>query len=81
MPSGGNSLAFLPDPDEVEQELIVIAVVSEWFGPDAEHPIDVIDPQDIADCAGNIVEALNARRCALLEDAVGEGPDSWSRDD
>jgi hypothetical protein len=70
MPGGEYSAAYDPDPDEDEQTEIILALIDEWFGPNAEHPNDVKNPQDIEDCAVNIAEALNNRRCSLIEDAA-----------
>jgi hypothetical protein len=49
------------DCDEDEHIEIIIAVTTEWSGK-AE------DENDIEDRAANIADALNARRCSLLED-------------
>ena len=49
------------DCDEGEHIEIIIAVTTEWFG-------DSEDENDIEDSVANIADALNARRCSLLED-------------
>ena len=36
----------------------VAAVIDEWFGPNAESAEDPSDPQNLVDCAGNIVGML-----------------------
>lgn len=74
MPREEHSAAYDPDPDEDEQNEIIIAVIDEWFGPNAEHSNDVKNPQEIEDCAGNIAEALNNRRCSLIEGAAEAAP-------
>lgn len=62
----GGTEPFPPDPDQEEIVEIIGAIIGEWF--------EDLDPDDVSDCAGNIADALNDRRCSLIEDANEKQP-------